>query len=378
MPRQRNIECQGALGHVLSGGEGKRIGCGLALWLFGALALHAAGGPATPAPELDALFQRTNGWIGADADYSVPMDSRTTLWLFGDSLVGEVRDGKRRNAKMINNSIALQPVGGPPQFFYRTNSRGEPAAVFAPPDSTNSFFWPWDGIRTRRGLFVFLMEVRHTGENSVWGFKVFSARLAFVPNPDDPPASWKITLKPEPLADFSKKPATAYGWSVARDRDFIYVYGSSARAGGATVARVPEESLDDFQQWRFYGAGQWREDAGAATAIFSDAPPEGTVRFVPALGRFAAVYSLDLSGDIVLRESDTPAGPWRGRRVIYHCPEAKPSRPLFCYAGKAHPELGGPGELIVTYAVNSSNFSDLFNDPSLYWPRFLRLRLPVP
>lgn len=344
----------------------------------GALPLHAASGPATPAPELDALFQRTNGWIGADADYSIPLDSRTALWLFGDSIVGELRDGKRRNAKMINNSIALQTIGGPPQFFYRTNSRGEPAAVFTPPDSTNSFFWPWDGVRTRRGLFVFLMEVRHTGENSVWGFKVFSARLAFVPNPDDPPASWKITFKQEPLADFSKKPATAYGWSVMKDRDFIYVYGSSARAGGATVARVPEESLDDFQQWRFYGAGQWREDADAATAIFSDAPTEGTVRSVPALGGFVAVYSQGLSGDIVLRTSDSPAGPWSARRVIYHCPEAKPSQPLYCYAAKAHAELGARGELILTYAVNSNNFWDLFNDPSLYWPRFLRLRLPAP
>jgi hypothetical protein len=354
------------------------IGCAFLWSLFAALSLRAAAapaGPATPAPELDALFQRTNGWIGADADYSIPLDSRTTLWLFGDSFVGEVRDGKRRNAKMINNSIALQSGGGAPQFFYRTNSGGEPAAVFTPPDSTNTFFWPWDGIRTRRGLFVFLSQVRHTDAKSVWGFEAFAAWLAFVSNPDDPPASWKITLKRELFADFSKRPATAYGWSVVKHQDFIYIYGTAAGAGGATMARVPEEALDDFPRWRFYSAGQWQEDPRAATAIFSDTPPEGTVRWAPVLGRFVAVYSPDIFGDIVLRESDTPSGPWSGRRVIYHCPEMKPSTRLFCYAGKAHPELGGAGELIVTYAVNSNNFSDLFNDPSLYWPRFLRLKV---
>jgi hypothetical protein len=33
--------------------------------------------------------------------------------------------------------------------------------------------------------------------------------------------------------------------------------------------------------------------------------------------------------------------------------------------------------LIITYAVNSNNLSDLFNDPLLYWPRFIRLKFPL-
>jgi hypothetical protein len=352
--------------------------CALFFWLVAAVLSRADAAPALPAPELDSLFHRTNGWIGADAAYSVSLGPRSTLWLFGDTLVGEVSGGKRRNAKMINNTIALQQIGAAPHYFYRTNSRGEPAAVFAPPDSTNSFFWPWDGVRTRRGLFLFLMQVRHTDDKSVWGFQVFSACVAFVPNPEDPPASWKIQISREPWADFSKKPATAYGWSVVKSQDFIYIYGTAAGVAGATLARAPEEALDDFQQWRFYNGGQWREDPRKASAIFPDTPPEGTVRWAPALGQFAAVYSPDIFGDIVLRVSDAPAGPWSERRVIYHCPEMKQSRAYYCYAGKAHPELSGPGELIITYAVNSNNFWDLFNDPSIYWPRFLRLKMPLP
>src|SRR5208282_2871555 len=99
------------------------------------------------------------------------------------------------------------------------NSGGEPAAVFAPPDSTNSFFWPWDGIRTRRGLFLFLTQVRHTDAKSVWGFQIFCACLAFVPNPDAPPAAWNIRVTKEPWADFSQRPATAYGWSVVNHQN---------------------------------------------------------------------------------------------------------------------------------------------------------------
>jgi hypothetical protein len=332
---------------------------------------------AVPAPDFNALFQRTNGWIGSDAAYSVPLNQRATLWLFGDTLVGQVRDGNRRDAKMINNSIAIQPIGGAPQFYYRTNSHGEPAAVFTPADSAHSFFWPWDGVRTTRGLFLFLMQVRHTDDKSVWGFQIFSASLAFVSNPDNPPALWKIQLTTEPWADFSKKPATACGWSVVKHQNFVYVYGTGSSAGGATLARAPEDALDDFPQWRFYSHGQWRTDPHDASAIFPDTPPEGTVRAVPALGGFAVVYSPDIFGDIVLRVAPDPAGPWSERRIVYHCPEMNQSKAFYCYAGKAHPELGGPGELILTYAVNSNHFFDLFNDPGIYWPRFLRLKLPL-
>ena len=48
----------------------------------------------------------------------------------------------------------------------------------------------------------------------------------------------------------------------------------------------------------------------------------------------------------------------------------------FAYAGKAHPELtDAPGELIVTYAANSSDFWTLFQDARLYWPRFVRVKV---
>ena len=334
---------------------------------FGFLGMLVEAG-AAPAPELDALFQRTNGWIGADGDYSIQLTRRTTLWLFGDTVIGQVRNGKRINATMVNNSIALQPIGGSPRFFYRTNSAGGPASVFQPVDPADSFFWPWDGIRTDRGLFVFLMQVRHTAEKSVWGFEVFGTALAFVPTPDAPPQDWKITLR--------KVPFKSFGWAVLQDANFIYVYGSARARGGSVLARAPEAALDDFGQWRFYENGQWVETADHATPVIPETPPEGSVRWLPSLRRFVAVYSPDISGDIVMRTAEAPAGPWIDRRVVYQCLEGKQSRSFFCYAGKMHPELSQPGELIVTYAVNSSDFSDLFNDAQLYWPRFVRLKLP--
>ena len=40
---------------------------------------------AGPIPELDAKFQRTEGWIGGDGAFSVPISDKRTLWLFSDT-----------------------------------------------------------------------------------------------------------------------------------------------------------------------------------------------------------------------------------------------------------------------------------------------------
>ena len=63
---------------------------------------------AAPAPDLDALFERADGWIGADGAYSVTLAPKRTLWLFSDTWVGKVRDGKRTDATIVNNTVGVQ------------------------------------------------------------------------------------------------------------------------------------------------------------------------------------------------------------------------------------------------------------------------------
>src|ERR1017187_5999361 len=101
--------------------------------LLTAVALCPAAGPAgKAAPEWDALFQREAGWIGADGAYSIPLGGDTTLWLFSDTFVGKVKDGKRLDARMINNSVALQRGINQPEFFYGSTAAGKPASFIKP------------------------------------------------------------------------------------------------------------------------------------------------------------------------------------------------------------------------------------------------------
>src|SRR4029078_11412566 len=93
---------------------------------------------AESAPQYDQLFQRTNGWTGADGDFTVTLSNGLTLWLFSDTFVGDVRGGHRVHATMINNSVALQhgvdPANARVEFFYGKSTKGKPAALITPAD----------------------------------------------------------------------------------------------------------------------------------------------------------------------------------------------------------------------------------------------------
>jgi len=82
-----------------------------------------------------------------------------------------------------------------------------------------------------------------------------------------------------------------------------------------------------------------------------------------------------LSDKIVARTAAKPWGPWSEAKVVYRCPETGWDDQIFCYSAKAHPMLSTtPDELIVTYAANSFEFTKLFDNARLYWPRFVRVK----
>ena len=83
-----------------------------------------------------------------------------------------------------------------------------------------------------------------------------------------------------------------------------------------------------------------------------------------------------MSDQIIARTAPEPWGPWSAPRLVYCCPETTWSDRIFCYAAKAHPMLATqPNELIITYAANSYDLSQVVNDAQLYWPRFVRVQV---
>ncbi|UCF90624.1 MAG: DUF4185 domain-containing protein [Desulfobacterales bacterium] len=351
------------------------------------LLLFVAGMPppdvaVEPAPQYDALFQRKDGWTGADGAYSVPLSDEVTLWLFGDTWIGPIRDGRHVNARIVNNSIALlagqEPVRARISFFEGRTPDGRLAAFFEPADG-RGWFWPYHGILTPEGLYIFLMQIDRAG---VSDFRVIGSWLGHVPNPRDPPTQWRIRQTKIPWAQFTCSGDLFFGSALLKDGNFIYIYGSDEEIINGfhrkymILARVTESRLGEFDQWRFYTNGQWRPDFTAASRLGGGLANEYSVSLQPALGKYIAVYTEDgISGKIVARLAPQPWGPWGAPLTLHQCPEADWDPDYFCYAAKAHPAMAiRPNELIVSYVVNSMDFERMAADARIYRPRFIRVK----
>jgi hypothetical protein len=335
-------------------------------------------------PPYDQLFQQTNGWIGADGDFAVTLTNGLTLWLFSDTFIGEVRDGHRVHAAMVNNSAAWQhgtdPANARVEFFYGKSTNEKPAALITPADG-KGWFWLFDGVMVRGKMFLFLTQIEHTTDKSVFGFRQIGTWLGEVSNPFAPPTQWRISQKRIPFAQFGAGESRAYGSALLATNGFVYVFGTHDRKGaGRTMilARAPEEDLGNFTSWKFYDGEGWSTNAEAAMGICHGIASEYSVTWSPALRRFVLICTENgLSEKIVARTATEPWGPWSSATVVYRCPEVDWGERVFCYSAKAHPMLtAAPDELIVTYAANSFDFAQVVKDARLYWPRFVRVKVP--
>lgn len=357
----------------------------LGLWLVFLLVAPGCGAEwkAESLPRYDQLFQQTNGWIGADGDFTVSLTNGLTLWLFSDTFVGEVLDGRRVHATMIHNSAAWQrgidPANARVKFFYGKSSKGTPMPLIKPADG-KGWFWLYDGVMIRGKLFLALTQIERTDDKSVFGFRQVGAWLGKVSNPLAPPTQWRIAQKKMPFAQFGSNGNRSFGSVMLVSHGFVYIFGFHERKGMSRtmiLARAPETNLEDFASWRFRTRDGWSTNAEAAADLCDGMATEYSVSWLPTLRRFVLICTENgLSDKIMARTAPEPWGPWSMATAVYRCPEARWNKQIFCYAAKAHPMLASkPDELIVTYAANSFSFSQVINDARLYWPRFVRVKL---
>lgn len=341
---------------------------------------------AAAAPELSALYQRTNGWVGADANYSVPFSPARTLLFFGDTWIGQVVNNRRTNVVMINNSVGVLHHGAPSHidYFWRTNAGGKAAGIFLPEDG-RGYLWPFGGVVVSNQLHLLLHQIESTKEGGAFGFKTIAVWLATVSNAQDAPAQWRITQARFPFTELSDQRRLLFGAAMMPHAGFVYVYGTEERlqqkdfGRQMVLARVEAGAIGDFTRWTFFTAGGWTKAFQDVTPLAPGVPSESSVTYLPTLQRFVFVGNdAFLSPRISARSAPQPWGPWSAPMTLYDGPEAKWNKNIFCYAGKAHPSLSAGDELIISYAANSFSLAQVVNDARLYWPQLVRVRIASP
>jgi hypothetical protein len=337
----------------------------------------------------DVLFHRDSRWLGSDAAFSIPLAEGRTLWLFGDTFIAGSAARQRSDARMVSNTIAIQ-TGTDPRtagitFHWRRDSAGAPASFFPDPEYGRLKYWPGHGIRLDGGpLVIFLYRIMTTPGQGL-GFGSAGFAVAVVDHPDAPAATWHPRIIDAAPGTFDAVPATAVV------QDGAYVVALAIRQEGAhagALVRYPAASIAKGDlgraEWWAGDARGWvpaaAVGAGGPAFIMDDAGAECSLHWDTRTGAFIHVASYGFGATTIgLRTAPALTGPWSAPIVVYRPPESDGSRP-FVYAAKAHPELVGPdtADLVITYATNSFEFGDLFSArgaDSLYWPRFVSVRL---
>lgn len=365
---------------------------------------------AFPDESWDRVFHRTDGWTGADAMYSVDLQNGKVLWLFADTWIGPIKDGRHaEGSRLVNNTAALHavlPDGEPPapdavQFRWGLpDLEGHPTAWLQPADK-ETWYWVADGIVTKNEggkpeLLIFLWKMRRAKGDGVFAFALAGGTVAVVSNPDDEWSNWDIKQHdlPHMIPDLpdGEKPAAGspphqtINWgsdllSVSEEgKNWIYIYGYRAGKSGneLLIARAPVDRLIDFNEWQFRSKEKWSKSVRDSSEQASLVPTEFSITPVEIRGKknWLMVQSETMLGPhVMIRTSSSPLGPWSKPIAIYEVPDLKRNKKYFSYAAKGHPELSKGGELLITYVVNSFDFGAMIHDPEIYRPRFIRLPL---
>jgi hypothetical protein len=339
---------------------------------------------AVPYPELETAFHQSTDWRGADSAYSIPLNAERSVWLFGDSDIGD-KDSKWT---MINNSASWLDNYGTSmemKFFWR-GDRNKPASVFEPP-SSGEWYWPGPGTTYDGNLYVFGKRVRRSQDAKAeqWDFDWYADDLLCLTPAEAEPNAWKQSTLHLP----EKNGSVLFGTAVVDEDTYCYVYCSARKMAGlmsphpAIVARIPKAKLKDASDsdWTFWAdePKMFVETSDRASILFPDAAPEMTVTFIPAFKSYVAVYIPPLTDKILLRTAPTPWGPFSTPVEVYKCPEASliaDGKNVLVYSAKDHPELRrSPKELVITYSCNPGGIAAHSSNPDLCYPRAIKVQL---
>lgn len=329
-------------------------------------------------PEADLIFRRDPRWVGADDAYSVDLGAGRTLWLFGDTFIDTTARHVREGAVFIRNSIGVQtgydPSDAGMAFYWRQGDDGAPTSFI--PEQEGEWFWPGHGARLGDHLLLFMMRVRSTDTGFM--FESYDWDAVLIRNPEEDPSDWILEWLESPRNDLGVIVGSA---SVVVVGDFLYVFGSQEPVVPHPIflARWPVEEaargkLANIEWWTGSERG-WVQHSEAGLqpeSVLQNGQTEFTVHYDPASQRFLQVQTMGFGPAVlVLRSAEDLTGPWSEPDTLYTPPES--SRPnVMIYAGKAHPQLHG-ADLVLTYATNSFEVSELFSDTLIYYPRFVRL-----
>lgn len=345
---------------------------------------------AKPAPDLDRLLApRPHGYLGADVALSLSLNDGRTLWIFGDTLVGEIQNGRRAWNGMPRNSVAIQSAADSNSVEWTlAGPDGAWRDFFRLPADANAdkWFWATAGAMIDGELFVIGYRVTSApGECEALSFRLVDTWLMRVRDVSGPPSQWRI--EPAPLP-FGAEGAWFGSSALAVDNHlyligFKSVEGESYRRLQSVLARTSISEIKahgaqaTFEFWSgATGAESWVPEPVNLAPLFEPGIAECTVLWDAPRRRFLATSYRPRRPEYLVTSAPAITGPWSPPVCVFHETAHTPSDDYLFYAFRFHPQLSADeNEMVCTYVVNPRQVAKLEDDLTAYYPRFLSLDL---
>jgi hypothetical protein len=317
-------------------------------------------------------FPDKDGWYGGDGAYSIRLDDKRVLWLFGDTFVSEQKGRQDRlNMQVIlGTTLAISTCNADAEFqirYWLKKKDGEFISFFG----EKEWLWPQDPFMVDHTLYVPLISIKADPELAgPFKFEIAGHKIARIRNFENAdPNHWIIDYLD--LTPGIPQSIKAFATTADVYRGYVYFYplysATEDRLNvlGNILARIPINKLDNPARAIEYlnKDGQWEKELTHAKVkvVLDAAVSEMSVRYHPDDKKWIAVYmSVRNNGDQMLYQTaDTPEGPWsESRALIGSIPEVDQHSPQydkknFCYAGKEHLEFARGKTIVVTYVCNS-------------------------
>jgi hypothetical protein len=359
-----------------------------AFFLFGFCTCFGFG-QAMPKFDCEPSFPFAQGWLGADAAYSIPLGDGRDLWIFGDTLYGDERKVVGDDPRMVRNTVGISTCkDGHWKIDYTIrHDAGGKFLDFFQSQHKDAWYWALDGVVHNDDLWVTLLCVRNSPKATVWelGFEICGTDLAHLTGLSGNPQDWKVSYAPLVPESLHANPSA----STVIEGDYLNIFTLDEHEKRPEIlTRIPLAGLNDASKNLQYldAEGKWQPglEPAKAKAVMERGASEMTVRYHPELKKWIALL-VDpdfFSAKVLLRTSPSLTGPWTDGVAIYRIPELQKDSPgydadTYCYAGKEHPEFEGKDELVFTYVCNTMKPQKLVKEVNIYFPKVVRMKMPA-
>jgi hypothetical protein len=285
---------------------------------------------------------------------------------------------------MVHNTVGIQTGYDPAQAEFKTyweDTDGKPSSFF--PDDGNHYFWPGGSILVDGRLLVFFMQSWTKDPTNALGFDTDGWAAPMVDNVADSPDRWRLRRLEAPQNNLDVLVGSA---SLVRDGEYLVAFSVGNKEHAVYLVRWPWKDAADGDLSRpEWWAGSDRGWIAQQDLVELPAPvmelgqTEFSVFHSPEFDRYLQFQFVDFPvSPIGLRTASALIGPWSKPAPCIDIDKlVTPSPGLMLYAAKAHPEQKCSG-LALTYASNTHKLEQLLDSSTIYYPRFVRVKLQRP